>query len=259
MDERCTTRGRVRSGAFLVALPFLTPPIFLTPSLGEQPRGEEVARSAPILAPELVPVAARLEAESAAERDAALALLDSYRPLLRFLPIDELSGVHVRRDALEFEFDFGPGSTRRVELPAVRRWVLDPATAAGEHPLAGCRAEEVETTARTLIVHRRLHLKRDGQVLRGVADGDLEIAYGMFAPNLSLATEHRPGDFARDPEGRILLEVNELGLPVRENGRWVPVRSDRWLILEVKGRRIELPLDPRRFADPARGFVTPHG
>lgn len=254
MHERRTTRGRVRSEGLLAAIPFLVPPLFLAPVSGELPGGGEFARSAPTVTPTiavgLAPVAARLEAGSAAERDAALALLDGYRPLLRFLPVDDLERIRVGRDELELAFDFGRSSKRRVELPAVRRWVVDPSSAAADDPLAACRAERVETTERTLIVHRRLRLKRDGRTLCGVADGDLEIAYGMFAPNLALSTEHRPGDCARDAEGRIFLEVDERGFPVREDGRWVPVRSDRWLVLEVKGRRFELALDPRRFADP---------
>ena len=242
MKNRRDTRGRWREGSLLTVLPLMIPMASLAPPGGRP--FTEVARSAPdpsIGASELAPIEARLTAKTEQRREEVLTLLGDYGPLLRFLPLDRLVSAAVEGDTIELRFDFEQRSTERVELCSVECWVVDPKKA--EDPLAEARAEKVTTKERTLIVHRRVRLECGPDGIHGVASGDLEIAYGIFAPNVELTTELRPGGAAHDLEGRIVLSVDEAGSPLRENGRWIPVRADRWLILTVHGTRLELPLE----------------
>lgn len=242
MRKPCGGQRQGSSGALALLLPLLVP----VASFGPAVRAISTWWvPTPPLSPEVEPLRPLIKAGSLEAREAALALLEGHRPLLRFLPMEEISSVRFADDMLEFDFDFGRRSSRRVELPSVSKWVVDTDGLTTEQALLSRRAERVKTRARTLIVNQTLRFYSSGTDLAGVEDGDLEIAYGMFAPNVSLSTEHRPGDVARDASGRIVLEVDEQGLPIRKDGRWVPRRSNRWLVLEVKGRRFELALDPR--------------
>ena len=231
MEARRSTSYGVCSGILPLVLPFVLFSAGAVPASVERP-----AAAAPI-APELLPVAGLL-AEGAA-RDLALGRLAGYGPLLRFLPLEELDSVHPGVDGIELVFDFGERSTRRVELPGRERWVIDPR--AGRDPLTEGRPKRVRGEDRTLIVHRRVRFRWDETGITGVAEGDLEVAYGPFAPNVSLRTERRASE-ARDEKGRIVLQVDERGEPLWAEGRWVPLQAERWVVLEVKGRCFELPL-----------------
>lgn len=219
-------------------------PLTAVPAPERTPEPESLVEpvAEPPYAPEIGPIATRLEAPSPAARTATLEMLAGYGPLLRFLPLDELEHAHTQGDGvLELSFDFDRRSARRVVLPSVERWVIVPTNL--DEPLLDGEPKQVKSDERTLIVHRRLRLRVANGELAGVVDGDLEVAWGPFSPNVSLATEHRPGGAARDSKGRIVLQPGEDGFPRRgPDGRWVAVRADRWLVLEVRGRRFELPL-----------------
>jgi len=239
MEARRDTSYGVCSG-ILPILPFVLLSAGVTPASVGPPHLPwllERPGAAASIAPELAPLADQLVAGAA--RDLALGRLAGYGPLLRFLPLEELDSVHPDVDGIELVFDFGERSTRRVELPGRERWVIDPR--AGRDPLAEGRPKRVRGEDRTLIVHRRVRFRWDESGITGVAEGDLEIAYGPFAPNVSVSTERRAGE-ARDEKGRIVLQVDERGEPLWADGRWVPLRAERWVVLEVKGRRFELPL-----------------
>ncbi|MEE8469650.1 MAG: hypothetical protein V3T22_14410 [Planctomycetota bacterium] len=206
-------------------------------TMGATPEFKERAR--PLSLPDLV--VQRLYAENDVQRQQAMCMLSGYAPILEFLPIENLDSVEVHQETLEFRFDFDGRRTRRVRLPSGWRYVLDPKDHAD--PLLEGEPQWVEYEGRKLIVHRQVRFFYDENGITAVKEGDLEIKAGWFAPNLRLRTELHRGRIARDSKGRILIETDERGRPLKLAGRFVPVRADRWLVLQVKQHRIELPLD----------------
>lgn len=206
-------------------------------TLGATPEFKERAR--PLALPDLV--VQRLHAENDVQRQQAMCMLSGYAPILDFLPLENLDSVAVQQDALEFRFDFDGRRTRRVGLPSGWRYVLDPEDHAD--PLLQGEPQWVEYKGRKLIVHKKVRFFYDENGITAVGEGDLEIKAGWFSPDLRLRTELHRGRIALDSKGRILIETDERGRPLKLAGRFVPVRSDRWLVLQVKKYRIELPLD----------------
>ena len=206
-------------------------------TLGSAPELEERARIVSLPKP----VVQNMHAENDAQRLRAMRMLSGYAPILEFLPIENLAAVEVHEETLEFHFDFDGRRTRRVGLPSGWRYVLDP----GDHadPLLEGEAQWVEYTGRKLIVHKLVRFFYDENGITAVDEGNLEIKAGWFAPDLQLRTELHRGRIARDSEGRMLIETDKRGRPLRQDGRLVPVQADRWLVLQVSKHRIELPLD----------------
>lgn len=93
-----------------------------------------------------------------------------------------------------------------------------------------------------MIVHSSLRFELGPEGIRAVRKGDLEVSVWPFSPDLELHTEIHPGRIVTDDQDRILLETDEIGKPLRRDGRFVPIVADRWLILEAGGRRAEIPL-----------------
>lgn len=206
-------------------------------TLGSAPDLNEVARVVSLPKP----VVQHMRAENDEQRLQALRMLSGYTPILDFLPIEDLASVDVHDETFDFRFDFGGRRTRRVGLPSGWRYVLDPGDLAD--PLLEGEAEWVKYTGRKLIVHELVRFFYDEHGITAVDAGDLEIKVGWFAPDLRLRTEFHRGRIARDSEGRMLIETDRRGRPLRRDGRFVPVQADRWLVLQVSKHRIELPLD----------------
>jgi len=186
-------------------------------------------------------VVQRLRADNNVQRLQMLRMLSGYAPILEFLPIEDLESVEVHRDTIDFRFDFDGRRTRRVSLPSGWRYVLDPKDHAD--PLLEGVAQWVEFKGRKLIVHKQVRFFYDENGITAVDAGNLEVKAGWFAPDLQLRTELHRGRIARDAKGRMLLETDGSGRPLRRDGRFVPVTSDRWLVLQVRKHRFELPLD----------------
>ncbi len=211
--------------------------VVVVQTLGPAPELKERAR--PLSLPNLV--VQRMHAENDAQRLQVMRMLSGYAPILEFLPIENLDSVEVYQETLEFRFDFDGRRTRRVGLPSGWRYVLDPEDHAD--PLLEGEVQWVEYQGRKLIVHEQVRFSYDENGITAVEEGDLEIKAGWFAPDLRLRTELHRGRIARDSEGRLLIETDERGRPLRLAGRFVPVQADRWLVLQVNQHRIELPLD----------------
>jgi hypothetical protein len=200
------------------------------PTKPSGPRATTVLRVLSALDPTLEPGAG----------EAARRLLENYSELLEFLPLERLEHVLWGPESLELRFDFRGSSSLEVALPAVAEVALVPNDAAD--PLAGGKLVHSRGKQRRLVVHARVRFSvREGQI-DSVRAGDLEIGWGLMRFDVKLVTEHRPGSWARDARGRILLLTDESGVPLSVAGRFRPIEADRWLVLEVRGTRREIPL-----------------
>lgn len=162
-------------------------------------------------------------------------LLSGYEPLLAELPLEDLEDVSLRRSRLELRFDFDGDSHRRVELPAKERWILNKKR----------RAERETTSSRSLRVNRRLRFDFDSEGICAVVEGDLEVKAGIFWFDLSLSTELTPLREVCNAEGRPVLVEGSSGRPIKRDGRFLRETSRRWLVLEAKGRKVEIPIGDR--------------
>jgi len=161
-------------------------------------------------------------------------LLAGYGPLLEILPLAALARTHYSNGELELEFDFDGAAHRQIELEAKRRWVLDGDGRACEHV----------SKARTLRVHRKLrfHMNEDG--IESVQAGDLEVKWGFFYFDLAVSTEHSGERAVRVDGDNVVLETTRDGKLLMIGGTVVPCVASRWVVLEAKGQRVEIPIEP---------------
>lgn len=171
--------------------------------------------------------------ERSIDGDSMRALMEQYWMQLDFLPIENLVEMRVKDNVIYFTFDFGKKDSKSVKMPTLRFYAMTP---------DGPRL--IEQDGKTLKVKKNFEIRMQDGRLAGVEDGDLEVKYGPFWPNLNLRTEKRTM-VALDEEGRPILKSDGRGL-LLENGEPVPATYEDWNVISAKGREIWIPLRPIR-------------
>jgi hypothetical protein len=184
-----------------------------------------------------IPVRARETIERLALTDVArtrlLGLIEGREALLDYLPLADLRDVVIEGDTLELRFDFEGKKSREVVIPAALYVALDPRTK---------RPVTLTTEENTLIVRSSIRFELGPDGISAVREGDLKVVYGIFRVNLTAHTETHRRRRVTDEQGRVLLEVDAGGRPVTRGGDFVPLTSNEWLIIEARGKRLEVPL-----------------
>lgn len=198
--------------------------------------------AAPAAAAEAPPTS-RLAEKGAGLPERERAFLIAWADALALLPLGALERLEMGSGRLVLIFDFDGEGHRDVDLAEVRTPTLCPSR--GGFDLAGGRIRADQRDAQTIRVRREVELRYDLALgLTGVRAGDLSV-YAFFKRRpLTISTFETELVLARDGRGRLLLEQDAAGKPLRRDGEVVPRAFQRWLRVECSGRAFESGVGP---------------
>jgi hypothetical protein len=157
-------------------------------------------------------------------------LVAKYGEFFAYLPLDQLMSVELRAGTFELRFDFGSKAEAKILTPASENLVVHRG-----------KLKKTVTDTRTLLVRDRVRFTFSGSELTGIRKGDLRGKTGLASYSLKVRTETRAGKVVRDDKGRTVVALDAAGRPRTEDGRYVALTSDHWVILSAFGWRFELP------------------
>jgi hypothetical protein len=162
---------------------------------------------------------------------------------LPFLPNDDLAKIKVGPTSLDIFFDFGEAGEKTITIP--EGTILTLSGKKSDEPLAveGSADPEFEQVGGLSIIlkdHLKIRCNKNG--ITGIRKGDarLELS-GSAETEVSIRTMRNPEKvFVK--EGRIVLATDEKGSPLEQEGNYLPMKFDDWMIVETTDGKFEVPL-----------------
>ncbi len=174
--------------------------------------------------------------------DIVRAMFEKYGVELDFLPLDALNRVDAAGGKVTFHFDFGSKGYRDISLPGTTQKVLDSRHRSDRFLVdRRNRVRDEESDGKKLRLKSQLQFSVNDSGLTGLRQGDLAVHHWLAGwVNLNVHSEQHEGKIATGEKDRPVLQTDERGNPVVENGHYVPQRFDDWVVITAKGRRIEV-------------------
>lgn len=153
---------------------------------------------------------------------------------LDFLPLEDLVEIQIHDRVMDFTFDFGKHNSRTLRTAKQQFYVQTP---------DGPRLVTQDGKKIKVKDHFQVYLSESG--LAGVRDGDFEVKWGPFWPNLQLRSE-KTTRVAISEDGLPILKSDGNELVRDALGQVVPAVYTDWNIISVKDREVWLPMRPIR-------------
>lgn len=167
-----------------------------------------------------------------AERARLAELFRGWEDLVAYLPITDLKRIRFGEGWLELRFDFGGDDHKEIEIRGSKKAYWDEAkkkvvTEKGDDELVRLAS--------------KIRLEFDETGLRGLHKGDVEVKRHFLWWDLEVRTlvEKRS---ETDSDGRKRVCTDPSGKALLRDGKPVFLECDRWLVMEAKGRRMEIAL-----------------
>ncbi len=162
--------------------------------------------------------------------------LEKYGVSLPFLPVANLESLTSDGATLTVNLDFGRSSSKKLKLPKSTNTVVASTSSSDPYATGSTRLQQVTGGGHTLVVQDTLTLGISDKGLTSIEGVAVKKLFSFSVNGHSLTS---PGKVQTE-DGDVVVQTDESGAPIVEDGHYVPATFDDWIILEVAGRKIEI-------------------